>query len=124
MSRKSIDLSTLPVPDKKRRRASWFAPVQRFWVRNPAGGCVRWLQVDRYDDAGNCRDFMLRLAPNDPRPRGIELCRKGHWSEDQRAFHCANLARYTIGVWTETVYAEPAPVLLLTETAVSREEAA
>lgn len=113
-----IDLSTLPRPDKKRRRASFFAPVQRFWVRNPAGGIVRWLQVSRYDDVGNVRDFDLRLAANDPRPRGIEICKASKGNDDaMRAFYCRNMSRYPLGIWVETVYAEPAapkPVLLLT----------
>lgn len=112
-------LNTLPVPDKKRRRASFFAPIQRFWVRNPAGGIVRWLQVSRYDEfTGDPREFQLRLSSNDPRPRGIELCKANRGNDDaMRAFYCGNMNRLPLGQWCETVYEPritPKPVLLLT----------
>ena len=111
-------LNTLPVPDKKRRRASFFAPVQRFWVRNPDGGRVRFLQVSRYDDEGNERDYQTRLASNDPRPLGIQLCKNE--DDAMRRWYCANIARVPFGQWAEIVYADPVeptapkPVLLLT----------
>lgn len=126
MSNKTVDLSALPVPDKKRRRASWFAPVKRFFVRNPEGGFVRWLQVDRYDDEGNQRTFCLGLASNDPRPLGLELCKATgrNACPEQRPFYCRNYGRLPVGVWIETVYAERVPLLFLPENAVNREEAA
>lgn len=129
MSRKPIDLSTLPVPDRKWRRASFFAPVQRFWVRHPFGGePVRWLQVDRYDDEGNNRCFICCLHGRDSRPRGIELCKtsKGGTPKD-RAFYYRNYGLLPKGVWIEVVYADnPArPVVaLIAEHAVNREDAA
>lgn len=136
MSRRTIDLSSLPVPDKKRRRASFFAPVQRFWVRSQDGGVlVRWLQVSRYDDEGKCRNFVLVLWNGDRRPLGIELCKssKGYTAQD-RAFYYRNYYFLDKYVWTETVYVtrdEAAATLpvrgvagLLTERAVNREEAA
>lgn len=127
MKRKPINLSTLPVPDKKRRRASFFAPVQRFFVRNPEGGFVRWLQVSRYDDEGNERTYTLGLASNDPRPLGLELCKaKGRNARpEQRPFYCRNYGRLPVGEWVETVYAAPVKIAgLIAEHAVNREEAA
>lgn len=111
-----IDLSTLPVPDKKRRRASFFAPVLRAWVPNPDGGIIRFLQVTRYEDEGNCRDYQLALAANDPRPLGVKLYRKA--DDDMRRFHVKNHRRLPVGEWVETVYEHaavaPKPPLLLT----------
>jgi hypothetical protein len=111
-------LNTLPVPDKKRRRASFFAPVQRFWVRNPAGGVVRWLSVSRYSEDGEERQYNLRLASNDPRPLGIEIGKTSKGFDDAaRAFYCRNHGRLPLNTWVEIEYAPhaaPKPPLLLT----------
>jgi len=108
-------LNTLPVPDKKRRRASFFAPVLRAWVPNPDGGRIRFLQVSRYDDEGNSRDYQLRLASNDPRPLGVQLYTKS--DDEMRRWHCKNHSRLPVGQWVEIVYERapaPKPILLLT----------
>ncbi|AHF94200.1 hypothetical protein OPIT5_08230 [Opitutaceae bacterium TAV5] len=125
-----MDPLTLPVPDKKRRRASWFAPVVRLWQHDPDGGIVRWLMVSRYDgcmSAGDLpRDFYCRLADNDPRPRGIESMPRrmypGAKGDAMRRHSARELRKLPFGQWIEVTFdageeqpAKDKPVLLLAE---------
>lgn len=96
--------STLPRPDRKRMRASWFGPIQRFWFRAPDGELIRWLQVSRYHECefgGSPREFYCRLASYDPRPVGIQLHRRE--SAAGIAWHAAKIRRLSVGVWSEIV---------------------
>lgn len=96
--------NTLPTPDRKRMRASFFGPIQRFWFRAPDGELVRWLQVSRYhgcEFGESPREFYCRLDGHDPRPLGIQIYRR--LTAEGLAWHAAKIRQLDVGVWTEVV---------------------
>ncbi len=105
--RKPFDPGTLPVPDRKRKRTSWFGPITRFWFRTHDGDVIRWLQVSRYDACqfgGEPREFVFRIPAHDPRPRGIELGRRVAWDSNYRERQASLYRSINYCEWTEIVY--------------------
>lgn len=80
----------------KRPRASFKDTCLRWWARLD-GRIIRFLQVTRYDDAGNSREYVYRLAASDPRPRGVQM--KGHIDSVNRMY-----AALPLSTWCELVY--------------------
>lgn len=129
MPRKPRSFS-MPVPDK---RCPYLRP--RCWFVTPEGELIRTLSWQNYAeltcgslDPSEPRSFMMRLAPDDPRPLGRRVFCGHFWTADQVRAQADWHRQMPIGVWHQIAgpgtRRNPFIAGLLTETAVTREEAA
>lgn len=121
---------TMPVPDKHcpfRRPRSWFV--------TPEGELIRTLSWENFAELtcgslapSEPRSFIMRLAPDDPRPLGRRVYYGRFWTADEVRAQAAWHKEMPIGVWHQIAgpHTRRNPVIfgLITETAVTREEAA
>jgi hypothetical protein len=101
---------SLPVPDKKRKRASFFQNGFRWWFRAPDGSIVRGLHMSFYEPCyygGFPRELHMLLPVNDPRPLGVRLYNKKK-HKPAAAFLQSTADHYRahspVGQWVEWIY--------------------
>lgn len=103
---------TLPVPDKKRKRASFYQNGHRWWFRAPDGTIVRGLSMSFYEPCyygGSPRDLHMLLPVTDPRPLGVRLYNKKEHPVDAAFLQSVAdhyRANCVIGQWYEFQYVD------------------